>query len=159
MIDLMTEVEQAVVDNLKKFSEMVLSTESSTVAICVRCRGQVPLYANCLKKTVHSAPNWLALLSTVEKECRCPRCGIVGKFFNFKGELLNSLAELKGKRHTPLSRHVITVEPIPHYIVRETRYLVEYKTTRTWFGLKKMVEKRWVTELTVLSEVGVAESE
>lgn len=71
---LMTDVERAVVENLKLYPEMILDTKKETVALCNRCDGVIPIDSACLDRRWLRGRTLRPLIDAHLAES-CPACG------------------------------------------------------------------------------------
>lgn len=141
---LMTDVERAVVENLKLYPEMILDIKKETVALCNRCNGVIPLGSDCLDNRWLRGREIQPLIDEL-LETSCPTCGSTPLIRLPGGEKPTSFASFR--RDTTSGEYEIHSLPVPHRKVQITSYLVERKVERSGlFGLSRRTKERWVEE-------------
>ena len=120
MIPKMNEIEEAKVEYLKKFPELVLEIKRHRMACCHRCGGFINLDHYCLMSMTHNydAPAKLSIFG-------CPHC----KLLNFAS----------------VSRGFVSREPIAHSLVEVIEYCVERKKVKKGLFKTEIVET-WIKE-------------
>ena len=120
-----TEIEKLRIENLKRFPESIIRVERRTVAICDRCRGEIPINHICLISSIYADGT-----PCRENQKRCPHCNGVG----FAKTLSpNECFEEIGQK---FSDRVI-YKSVKHKIYHITEYILKETKVKTgWFSSK-----------------------
>lgn len=144
---LMTDVERAVVDNLKLYPEMILDIKKETVALCNRCDGVISIDSACLEQRWLRG-NRLQMLIDEHLKTSCPTCLSNKVLLLPDGTKPTSFASFE---KDDSGNYEIHSNPVPHRKVQITSYLVERKVERAGlFGLTRRVKGRWVEERSLI---------
>lgn len=130
-----SEIDQARIEQIKKFPEMVIRSSRVVEAVCARCHKNVKLDHECLFGFSHEGS---AVGIRLEDQRRCPHCGSVGD------------AERKYISESNRTRTRVHYLPISHFLITATDHVLEERVG--WFGKRTPV--KILREIIAIERIG-----